>query len=41
MQMQQGPADADLARQLADIVATAAGKRRDDPHTVRIGQTAR
>lgn len=39
MQMQQRSADADLARQPTDIVASTGGKRRDDPEPVRVGES--
>ncbi len=38
VQMQQGAADADLARQLADIVAPVRLQRRHDPQPVRTGE---
>ena len=38
MEMEKGTADAQIPCKLADIVATTADKRRDDPHAVRVGQ---
>jgi hypothetical protein len=38
MQMEQRSADAQLARELADIVAPVPGQRRHDPQPMRIGK---